>query len=51
MDSKAIADLVRLNALPSAYTPDEETVKLREQVGHNVTSVGGWAHALTVSGE
>jgi len=32
IDSKAIAELVRLNALPSAYMPDEETAKLREQV-------------------
>ena len=32
VDSKAIAELVRLNALPSAYMPDEETAKLREQV-------------------
>jgi len=32
VDSKAIAELVRLNALPSAYMPDEETAALREQV-------------------
>ncbi len=32
VDSKAIAELVRLNALPQAYMPDEETAKLREQV-------------------
>jgi transposase len=32
VDSKAIAELVRLNALPSAYMPDEEIAKLREQV-------------------
>jgi transposase len=32
IDSKAIAELVRLNALPSAYMPDEETATLREQV-------------------
>ena len=30
--SKAIADLVRLNALPSACMPDEETAVLLEQV-------------------
>jgi transposase len=32
VDSKAIAELVRLNALPSAYMPDEQTAALREQV-------------------
>ena len=32
IDSKAIAELVRLNALPPAYMPDEETAMLREKV-------------------
>jgi len=32
IDSRAIAELVRLNALPSAYMPDEKTAKLREKV-------------------
>jgi len=32
VDSKAIAELVRLDALPLAYMPDEETPCLREKV-------------------
>ena len=32
VDSKAIAELVRLDALPLAYFPSEETAKLREKV-------------------
>jgi transposase len=32
VDSRAIAELVRLDALPLAYFPDEETAKLREKV-------------------
>jgi transposase len=32
VDSKAIAELVRLNALPPAYMPDEETAILREKI-------------------
>ena len=32
VDSKAIAELVRLDALPLAYIPDEETAALREKV-------------------
>jgi transposase len=32
VDSKAIAELVRLDALPLAYMPDKETAALREQV-------------------
>ena len=32
VDSKAIAELVRLDALPLAYFPDEETAILREKV-------------------
>jgi transposase len=32
VDSKAIAELVRLDALPLAYIPDEETAMLREKV-------------------
>jgi transposase len=32
VDSKAIAELVRLDALPLAYFPDEETAVLREKV-------------------
>lgn len=32
VDSKAIAELVRLDALPLAYMPDEETAMLREKV-------------------
>ena len=32
VDSKAIAELVRLDALPPAYMPDEETATLREKV-------------------
>ena len=32
VDSKAIAELVRLDALPLAYMPDEETALLREKV-------------------
>ena len=32
VDSKAIAELVRLNALPLAYMPDEETAILREKI-------------------
>jgi len=32
VDSKAIAELVRLDALPLAYMPDEETAALREKV-------------------
>ena len=31
-DSKAIAELVRLDALPLAYMPDEETAMFREKV-------------------
>jgi len=31
VDSKAIAELVRLDALPQAYMPDQETVMLREK--------------------
>ena len=30
VDSKAIAELLRLDALPSAYIPDKETAILRE---------------------
>jgi len=32
VDSKAIAELARLDALPLAYVPNEETAKLREKV-------------------
>jgi transposase len=32
VDSKAIAELVQLDALPLAYFPNEETAKLREKV-------------------
>ena len=32
VDSKAIAELVRLDALPPAYMPDEETAMLREKI-------------------
>jgi transposase len=32
VDSKAIAELVRLDALPPAYVPDEETAMLREKI-------------------
>jgi len=32
VDSKAIAELVRLDALPLAYMPDEKTAALREKV-------------------
>ena len=32
VDSKAIAELVRLDALPPAYMPDEETAVLREKI-------------------
>jgi len=32
VDSKAIAELARLDALPLVYVPDEETAKLREKV-------------------
>jgi len=32
VDSKAIAELVRLDALPSAYIPDPETAILREKI-------------------
>jgi transposase len=32
VDSKAIAELLRLDALPQAYMPDEETAMLREKV-------------------
>jgi len=32
VDSKAIAELVRLDALPPAYIPDEQTAMLREKV-------------------
>jgi len=32
VDSKAIAELVRLNALPQAYMPDQETAILREKI-------------------
>jgi transposase len=32
VDSKAIAELVRLNALPPAYMPDQETAILREKI-------------------
>ncbi len=32
VDSKAIAELLRLNALPLAYMPDKETAMLREKV-------------------
>ena len=32
IDSKAIAELVRLNALPQAYMPDQETAMLREKI-------------------
>jgi len=32
VDSKAIAELLRLDALPLAYMPDEETAALREKV-------------------
>jgi transposase len=34
VDSKAIAELVRLDVLPLAYFPDEETAILREKVRH-----------------
>jgi transposase len=32
IDSKAIAELLRLDALPPAYMPDEETAMLREKI-------------------
>ena len=32
VDSKAIAELVRLDALPSAYMPNQETAVLREKI-------------------
>lgn len=32
VDSKSIAELVRLDALPPAYMPDEETAMLREKI-------------------
>jgi transposase len=32
VDSKAIAELLRLDALPPAYMPDEETAVLREKI-------------------
>ena len=32
VDSRAIAELVRLDALPSAYMPDQETAILREKI-------------------
>ena len=32
VDSKALAELLRLDALPSSYMPDEETSSLREMV-------------------
>jgi len=32
VDSKALADLLRLNALPTSYMPDERTAALREGV-------------------
>ena len=32
VDSKAIAELVRLDALPQAYMPDQETAMLREKI-------------------
>jgi transposase len=32
VDSKAIAELARLNALPLAYMPSEEEAELREKV-------------------
>lgn len=32
VDSKAIAELVRLDALPPAYIPDEQTAMLREKI-------------------
>ena len=32
VDSKAIAELVRLDALPKAYMPDEDTAILREKI-------------------
>ena len=32
VDSKAVAELVRLDALPPAYIPDEQTAMLREKV-------------------
>jgi len=32
VDSKAIAELVRLDALPKAYMPDQETAMLREKI-------------------
>jgi len=32
VDSKAIAELVRLDALPKAYMPDQETAILREKI-------------------
>jgi len=32
VDSKAIAELVRLNALPQAYMPDQEITMLREKI-------------------
>jgi transposase len=32
VDSKAIAELVRLNALPPAYMPDEDIATLREKI-------------------
>jgi transposase len=32
IDSKAIAELVRLDALPQAYMPDQETAMLREKI-------------------
>jgi len=32
VDSKAIAELVRLNGLPQAYMPDQETAMSREKI-------------------
>jgi hypothetical protein len=36
VDSKAIAELVRLDALPQAYMPDQETAMLREKIRRRV---------------
>lgn len=40
VDSKAIAELVRLDALPSACTPDPETAVLREKIWRRAFLVG-----------
>ena len=34
VDAKRLAELLRLNSIPSCYVPDDETVKAREAVNH-----------------